>query len=92
MVETIRQFTDTLFDKGLQIRFFIDINDQFYLNKFGICFQSTKKTKINIIKNSKAAVERLAGRIRNITVKTGSQSGIIELLNLNILVLPFEIK
>ena len=27
MLETIRQFTDTLFDKGLQMRFFIDIND-----------------------------------------------------------------
>ena len=27
MVETIRQFTDTLFDKGLQMRFFIDVND-----------------------------------------------------------------
>ena len=27
MLETIRQFKDTLFDKGLQMRFFIDIND-----------------------------------------------------------------
>ena len=27
MVETIRLFTDTLFDKGLQMRFFIDVND-----------------------------------------------------------------
>ena len=27
MVETIRLSTDTLFDKGLQMRFFIDVND-----------------------------------------------------------------
>ncbi len=34
-------------------QFFKDINEQYYLDKFKICFQSTKKTYVNFLKKQK---------------------------------------
>ena len=40
-----------------------------------------KKTKIRTIKNNKTEVDKLAGKINNITIKTGSQSFSMENFN-----------
>ena len=47
--------------KWTKKQFFIDINEDFYLNKHGICYQSTKKVNVNI--NKKENIISFVGKL-----------------------------
>ena len=47
--------------KWTKKQFFIDINEDFYLNKHGICYQSTKKVDVNI--NKKENIISFVGKL-----------------------------